>query len=406
MTLCSLLAVLTGNAQGIKFEQNLSWQQIQAKAKAENKYIFMDAYTTWCGPCKAMSSETFPKKEVGDYMNDQFISVKVQVDQTKDDNAQVKSWYTDAEAIDQQYKITAYPTVFFFSPEGKLVHRSIGYKDVAGLIEEAKKALDSKSQYYTLLEKYKQGQMDTAAMKALVFQADAIGDNVTARKIAEAYTSHIKKRDLYKRKNLLFIGKFLNGSQDKSFRIFLEEANKVNKIVDFNNYAQNTVMDIIYLEEIAPYDDHQVEKPDWETLEKKVKTKYGKLGEEQIWGNRMNYYGDIKDWQNFGKYYALYYKEAFSHSRYHINNLSWPIFEHITDPSVLEVAVKTMKFSIENYDQTNYQAYDTYANLLYKVGKKQEAIEWEEKAVKALPNDKGLAETLEKMKRGEKTWKE
>jgi hypothetical protein len=144
--------------------------------------------------------------------------------------------------------------------------------------------------------------------------------------------------------------------------------------------------------------------PDWKTIEKNVETKYGIIGMEKVYGSQMVYYLDKQDWTNFGKYYALYYKTAYSRSEYHINNLSWPVFEHISDAEILATAISTMKYSVEHFDQTNYQAYDTYANLLYKAGKKQEAISWEEKAVKGLPEDKGLAETLDKMKKGEPTW--
>jgi thiol:disulfide interchange protein len=42
------------SSKGIRFEHGLSWAQVKEKAKAENKYIFMDCYATWCGPCKAM----------------------------------------------------------------------------------------------------------------------------------------------------------------------------------------------------------------------------------------------------------------------------------------------------------------------------------------------------------------
>ena len=51
---------------------------------------------------------------------------------------------------------------------------------------------------------------------------------------------------------------------------------------------------------------------------------------------------------------------------------------------------------------------DTYANLLYKTGKKKLAVQWEEKALKLVKEKNedtvGYAETLEKMKKGEKTW--
>src|ERR1700712_5787845 len=41
---------------GMKFEHALNWTEIQAKAKAENKFIIMDCYTTWCGPCTYMTN--------------------------------------------------------------------------------------------------------------------------------------------------------------------------------------------------------------------------------------------------------------------------------------------------------------------------------------------------------------
>ena len=51
---------------------------------------------------------------------------------------------------------------------------------------------------------------------------------------------------------------------------------------------------------------------------------------------------------------------------------------------------------------------DTYANLLYKTGKKDLAVEWEQKALNILKQNNedyaGYQETLDKMKKGEKTW--
>jgi hypothetical protein len=95
-----------------------------------------------------------------------------------------------------------------------------------------------------------------------------------------------------------------------------------------------------------------------------------------------------------------------AHSRIHINNVSWEIFENSSDLKVLDFAVKVMKFDIENFDQHNVEAYDTYANLLYKAGRRKEAIESQERAVKMSNNDQAYIDTLEKMKKGEKTWRE
>ncbi len=53
-------------AQGIQFE-HITFAEGLAKAKAENKLIFVDAFTTWCGPCKMLTSKTFPDSAVGTF---------------------------------------------------------------------------------------------------------------------------------------------------------------------------------------------------------------------------------------------------------------------------------------------------------------------------------------------------
>src|SRR5690349_7699291 len=79
---------------GIQWTDGMTWDQIKAKAKAENKFIFVDAYATWCGPCKKMDKEVYPSTKVGGVLNPKFVSVRIQMDQTKKDNDQVKSWYS------------------------------------------------------------------------------------------------------------------------------------------------------------------------------------------------------------------------------------------------------------------------------------------------------------------------
>ena len=399
-----LAITIVSFGQGIQFRNGLNWAQIKERAKLENKFILMDTYTTWCGPCKAMSDDVFTLKSVGDFINARFIAVKIQMDQTKADTEAIRNAYDDAKRIDDEYKITAYPTLLFFSPEGKLVSRFIGFLDGRALIAEAEKALDSNAQFYTLLDQFKLGKLDTAAMKALVYRANAVGDKLNSRAIAEKYASTIKNNDLYKKDNLIFISQFLNGSKDRNFKVFFEDGKKVNKIIGLSGYSENVVMGIISREEIDPYfDDVDI---NWNAIEKSAKTKYGALGEERVWGMRMLFENKKCDWKKFGKYYKLYYDRVtpLKRSFVHINNISWQILEHVDDPRVLETAVKTMQYDIEVFDDNDPNAIDTYANLLYKVGRKDESIEWEEKAVKLSKGNKELIENLEKMKRGERTW--
>jgi|SRR5579872_478388 len=65
-------------AQGIHFEDGISWQHVRQKAKGENKYIFVDCYATWCGPCKKMDKKVYGNESSKAFLNGKFVLAKVQ----------------------------------------------------------------------------------------------------------------------------------------------------------------------------------------------------------------------------------------------------------------------------------------------------------------------------------------
>jgi len=66
-----------------------------------------------------------------------------------------------------------------------------------------------------------------------------------------------------------------------------------------------------------------------------------------------------------------------------MNEIAWGlIFLHSGDKKILAEAIKRMEHVVQiapNY----FPALDTYANLLYKIGEKQNAIAWSNKAIEA-----------------------
>lgn len=51
-------------SEGVRFVEK-PFKDVLAQAKAENKMVFIDCYTSWCGPCKMMAAKEFPKKVMG-----------------------------------------------------------------------------------------------------------------------------------------------------------------------------------------------------------------------------------------------------------------------------------------------------------------------------------------------------
>lgn len=84
------------------------------EAKAQNKPIFIDFYTTWCGPCKMLDSSTYPNADVQKLLSSM---LPAKYDAEKD------PWV----AVAKEYKIHAYPTMVVIAPDGKEVDRWIGY---------------------------------------------------------------------------------------------------------------------------------------------------------------------------------------------------------------------------------------------------------------------------------------
>jgi len=107
-------------------------KEAKAKAKKENKLIFMDCYTTWCGPCKSMAKKTFVNKEVGDYFNKNFICLKMDMEAG------------EGPTVASTYSVEAYPTYLFLDSKGEIKHRDLGFIDASHFIEVGKKALTLK----------------------------------------------------------------------------------------------------------------------------------------------------------------------------------------------------------------------------------------------------------------------
>jgi thioredoxin 1 len=110
---------------GIQFVE-ADWTKAVAEAKKQKKMIFIDAYTSWCGPCRMLKQNTFTDKAAGDFFNKHFINIALDMEKG------------DGLAFAQKYQVAAYPTLFIMDAEEKSVTTSEGYINPAQLIEFGK----------------------------------------------------------------------------------------------------------------------------------------------------------------------------------------------------------------------------------------------------------------------------
>lgn len=409
--------VAAAQQEGIRFEQDLNWQQVKEKARADNKYIFVDCFTTWCGPCKKMSKEVFPQKEAGDFFNAQFINVKVQMDVTKNDDTTVKAWYSDAAKIAEQYGITAYPTFLFFSPDGRLVHRLVGSTATANeFIDRAAYALDPKRQYYTLLESgFKNAANDTVQLHNLLKQARENYDAVTTNKLVELLIT--AKEKSAGSDAVLFADSFANRSADYAFKYIANNAGALDKIKE-KDYTAQKISKTVIGEALAKYMDYMgapdsaANKPDWDALINKYTAQFPMFAAMIDCGFRKEQYlisfrsrneqpvsrqvlsGFIK--KNRGSLVAS-----------DLARFASSVFKTSTDKNYLSEALKWGEDALKSgYDKINGTI--LIANLNYKLGNKDIALGLMEQVLLEKSLNNYVKERTEKaitaMKAGTATW--
>ncbi|HEX8465218.1 MAG TPA: thioredoxin family protein [Abditibacterium sp.] len=128
-------AVLPASAQAApakKSAAQVKWHPTYASALAEakrsGKPIFVDVFTTWCGPCKYLDAVT--------YKDPKFVAesrkwVMVKVDAEKGaQNIQLAS----------KFRVTGYPTMLFLRPNGQEAGRAVGGYPANLLVPAMKKA--------------------------------------------------------------------------------------------------------------------------------------------------------------------------------------------------------------------------------------------------------------------------
>ncbi len=116
LTLLILVCIplsMMSQTKGTAFEKG-TFAQALAKAKQENKNVFVDCYTQWCGPCHYMSTDVFPLDSIGNFMNPKFVSIKIDME------------HGEGPALQKKFDVKAYPTFIIFNSDGNEVGRFVG----------------------------------------------------------------------------------------------------------------------------------------------------------------------------------------------------------------------------------------------------------------------------------------
>ena len=149
-----LLEIFPGRAQNrsVGF-QAISLNEALEQARQQNKPVFIDCCTSWCGPCKMMSQTVFTQDTVADFMNQFFIPVKMDMEAG------------EGPDIGRKYAVQAYPTYLFLNGKGDLIYKFVGAMDGERFLDSVSVSLDPANRFRVMNGKFAGGEYDDAFMR-------------------------------------------------------------------------------------------------------------------------------------------------------------------------------------------------------------------------------------------------
>ncbi|MBQ8501114.1 MAG: thioredoxin family protein [Bacteroides sp.] len=134
--------------------RSITYEQALEAAKAEKKLVFIDFYTTWCGPCKMMASKVFPQPLVGEYFNNKFVCLKLDAEK-------------EGKALADRFQVKAYPTfVVVDTNEKVLLNKAGGNYDGAKFVAEIEAGINPELSPARLAERYAAGERTPELVEA------------------------------------------------------------------------------------------------------------------------------------------------------------------------------------------------------------------------------------------------
>ncbi|MBJ6118444.1 thioredoxin family protein [Pontibacter sp. BT310] len=338
--------------------------EILAQAKAEKKPIFIDAYTTWCGPCKWMDKNVFVNDAVAEYFNTNFVNYKLDMEK--------------GEGIEmaKKYEVQAYPSFLFLAADGSVMHRTVGARPAEMFMDVATIAKDPAKNFASYQKKFEGGERSADFMMGYLKVLNEAA--LDAGKVAEAYFATQKSDQLLERGNWKLIYENINTVESPTFTHLVK-----NREAFAKKYTADSVNNKILSVYGMALNRAAYEGKDAEFT--KLKTDLTKLNlkdaERSVLFADAVYYERKQDLPKYHAANTKLYDTYFSNDANRLNTIAWKYYETIEDKAMLQKAEEWARKSVSI--APGYANLDTHAALLYKLGQKQKALEAANKAIAA-----------------------
>jgi thioredoxin-related protein len=350
------------NGGGINF-RSLTLEEGLAAARKENKPLYVHGYTDWCHYCMYMKDSVYPDKEVGDFFNKNFISIKINMEK-------------EGKALNDSLKIHTYPAMLFYDVNGEMMHRAAGRRYKQPFLELGKEALDPKRQMRTFKNKFESGtatpyetQFYFRMLEIAGMDAQPILNDYLMKQPEDSFMIQNNWRimyDIIKDPFLPIVQKFIDHKKQLEAKYTADSVN--NKLIGLYN---SRMMQYV----------QQLDSNGYESLKKTIMANPKLDIREKIcaWGD-VNKAKLKSEWDKYSSLAEPFIAKYAMDDPKRLNDVAQTYYErYSTDKEKLALAKKWAKRSLELAD--TYKANHILASITYVEGDKEEALKLAKHAV-------------------------
>lgn len=346
--------------RSIEFEHG-TFDEVLAKAKKENKMVFVDCYTTWCGPCKWMAKNVFTNDTAADFYNKNFINAKIDMEKG------------EGIEIAKKYGIRAYPTLIYLSSEGTQLHRICGSGSVASFVADGQDALSPEKQFATAKTNFDKKKDVSAAWAFFSLSEKACQKYDTE---INSYFASLKETEWITRGNWDIIYQFVTDYHSPVFQTFESSMEKYKHLYGADSVESKA--------------NHVYGSGLWSAAQNKNMAEYAIIkaklqksktneAETILFQSEIALYQQSQDWKQYALTVSDYILKCKVENPGELNSFAWAFYENIDDKKMLEKAEAWAKKATELYQ--DWAFFDTYAAIQFKLGKKADAEKNAKKAI-------------------------
>lgn len=380
------LSIIIFSQEGVQFH-DLPFKDVIAKAKKENKLVFIDAYTSWCGPCKMMEKNIFTQKSVGDYYNTNFVNARFDMEKG------------EGREIATKFGVRSYPTYLFLNGDGELVSQNYGYMEENLFLSMAQDINSPNNKKGSLKERFASGEKDPEFL-INIMKLNANSDYGFAKKASEVYFKNKKKGEELSKEDIGYMLFFLKSTEDVNYSDFISRKAEIIKFLPEDTYKEFDNQ--LKLSKVA---EQSVDEKN-----KKINDDYFMKAAEPLVGKKeatarlnhikLSYYEQTANFPEYEKAALEYYKNAEEFDPNELLKAAWIFSDNVKNSASLKKASEWAEKSVMS-SETSENTY-ILAKLYFLTGNKEVARNYAEMsknmAAKANKNTKLAEELLKQIK--------